>query len=137
MRGLSTQWHSLPRLTVDDVGGLQAGRTVSQYARRAGDAVVGCVLGRLRGPALLREGGAVQEHGPTGSPLRQSAPRQRQYPAASSFTSISSRFRLLSASMASRRSLKRASRWASTAAGLGRVVRVRGCLVNISMARSR
>jgi hypothetical protein len=58
-------------------------------------------------------------------------------PAASSCTSISSRSRLLSASRASRRCLKRASRWASTAAGLGRVARPSGCLVKSSMAPSR
>jgi len=74
-RSISLQRHSLLRLTVDDAGGRQ---TVPLYARWASDAVVACVLGRLGDPALLREGGAVQEHGPAGSPPRQSAPRQRQ-----------------------------------------------------------
>src|SRR5215470_20204032 len=75
-RGTSTSTHAIPqqhpllRLTVDDAGGLQAGRTVSPYAQRPGDAVVEYVLGRLRDPVLLREGGAVQEHGPAGSPPR-------------------------------------------------------------------
>jgi hypothetical protein len=75
VRSISPERHLLRRLTVDDAGGRQ---TVPLYARRASDAVVACGLGRLRGPALLREGGAVQEHGLAGSPLRQSAPRQRQ-----------------------------------------------------------
>ena len=37
-------------LTGDDVGDRQTGRTVLQDARRAGDAVVACALGRWRGP---------------------------------------------------------------------------------------
>src|SRR5215831_8836513 len=78
VRDFIPQRHSRLRWTVDAAGGRQTGWPVLLYAQQAGDAVVAYDLGRVKAPARLREGGAVPEHGLTGSPLRQSAPRQRQ-----------------------------------------------------------